>query len=110
MFLFLKNSCKQLNRLTKKRKFLHHINLTRLLQNPLFLRNDEEKPIHQRFRTGNKQALFWVGLHKYFVQDQNKAGKEIILQANIEGEKNAKHGLAIALLCESNEEGIQLLL
>ena len=110
MFLFLKNSCKQLNRLTKKRKFLHHINLTRLLQNPLFLRNDEEKPIHQRFRAGNKQALFWVGLHKYFVQDQTKAGKEIILQANIEGDKNAKHGLAIALLCESNEEGIQLLL
>ena len=37
-------------------------------------------------------------------------GKQIILQANIEGEKNAKYGLAIALLCESNDEGILLLL
>ena len=37
-------------------------------------------------------------------------GKQILLQANIEGDKNAKYGLAIALLCESNDEGIQLLL
>ena len=47
---------------------------------------------------------------KYFVQDQTIRGKEILLQANIEGGKNAKYGLAIALLCESNDEGIQLLL
>ena len=110
MFSFLKNNCKRFNRLTKKEKVLHHINLTRLLQNPLFLLNDEEKLIHQCFRARNKQALFWVGAHKYFVLDQTKAGKEIILQANIEGDKNAKYGLAIALLCESNDEGIQLLL
>ena len=44
--------------------------------------------------------------HKYFVQDQITRGKEILLQANIEGDKNAKYGLAIALLCESNDEGI----
>ena len=37
-------------------------------------------------------------------------GKQILLQANIEGDKNAKYGLTIALLCESNDEGIQLLL
>ena len=37
-------------------------------------------------------------------------GKQILLQANIEGDKNAKYGLAIVLLCESNDEGIQLLL
>ena len=37
-------------------------------------------------------------------------GKEIRLHANIEGDKNAKYGLAIALLCKSNDEGIQLLL
>ena len=37
-------------------------------------------------------------------------GKQILLQANIEGDKNVKYGLAIALLCESNDEGIQLLL
>ena len=37
-------------------------------------------------------------------------GKQILLQENIEGEKNAKYGLAISLLCESNDEGIQLLL
>ena len=48
--------------------------------------------------------------HKYFVQDQTTRGKEILLQANMEGDKNAKYGLAIALLCESNGEGIQLLL
>ena len=47
---------------------------------------------------------------KYFVQDQTIRGKEILLQANIEGGKNAKYGLAIVLLCESNDEGIQLLL
>ena len=110
MFSFLKNSCKQFNRLTKKKKVLHHINLTGPLQNPLFLRNDEEKLIHQCFGAGNKQALFWVEAHKYFVQDQTKLGKQILLQANIEGDKNAKYGLAIALLCESNDEGIQLLL
>ena len=110
MFSFFKNNCKGFNRLTKKGKVFHHINLTRLLQNPLFLRNDEEKFIHQCFRAGNKQALFWVGVHKYFVQDQTKVGKEIILQANIEVDKNAKYGLAIALLCKSNDEGIQLLL
>ena len=75
-----------------------------------FLRNDEEKLIHQCFRTGSKQALFWVGAHKYFVQDQTKVGKQTLLQANIEGDKNAKYGLAIALLCESNDKGIQLLL
>ena len=34
----------------------------------------------------------------------------MLLQENIEGDKNAKYGLAIALLCESNDEGIQLLL
>ena len=36
--------------------------------------------------------------------------KEILLQANIEGDKNERYGLAIALLSESNDEGIQLLL
>ena len=109
-FHFFKNSCKRFNRLTKRKKVLHCINLTRLLQNPLFLQNDEEKLIHQCFRVGNKQTLFWVGAHKYFLQDQTKVGKQILLQANIEGEKNAKYGLAIVLLCESNDEGIQLLL
>ena len=64
----------------------------------------------QCFRAANKQALFWVGAHKYFVQDQTKVGKQILLPANIERDKNAKYGLAIALLCESNDEGIQLLL
>ena len=48
--------------------------------------------------------------HKYFVQDQTTRGREILPQANIEGDKNAKYGLAIALLYESNNEGIQLLL
>ena len=110
MFSFFKNNCKQFNRLTKKKKVLHHINLAGLLQNPLLLRNDEEKLIHQCFRAGNKQALFWVEVHKYFVQDQTKVGKEILLQAIIEGDKKAKYGLAIVLLCESNDEGIQLLL
>ena len=47
--------------------------------------------------------------HKDFVKDQIKRGKEIFLQANIEGYINAKYGLAIVLLCESNDEGIQLL-
>ena len=47
--------------------------------------------------------------HKYFVKDQIKKGKKILLQANIEGDKNAKYGLAIVLLCESNDEGIQIL-
>ena len=65
---------------------------------------------YQCFRVANKQTLFWVGTHKYFVQDQTKVGKQILLQANIEGDKYAKYGLAIALLCESNDEGIQLLL
>ena len=36
--------------------------------------------------------------------------KEILLQANIEGDKNARYGLAIVLLCESNDKRIQLLL
>ena len=44
------------------------------------------------------------------MQGKTKAGKEILLQANKERDKNAKYGLAIALLYESNEEGIQLLL
>ena len=65
---------------------------------------------YQCFRVANKQALFWVEAHKYFVQDQTKVGKQILLQANIERDKNAKYGLAIALLCKSNDEGIQLLL
>ena len=47
---------------------------------------------------------------KYFVQDQTTRGREILLQANLEGDKKAKYGLAIALLYESNNEGIQLLL
>ena len=68
------------------------------------------KLIHQCFKAGNKQALFWVEAHKYFVQDQTKARKEMLLQENIEGDKNAKYGLAIALLCKSNDKGIQLLL
>ena len=34
--------------------------------------------------------------HKDFVKDQIKRGKEIFLQANIEGDKNVKYGLAIA--------------
>ena len=110
MISFLKNICEWFNQLTKRKNVLHHINLTGLLQNPLFLWNGEEKLIHQCFKAGNKQALFWIGAHKYFVQDQTKVGKEILLQANIEGDKNAKYGLAIALLCESNDERIQLLL
>ena len=44
------------------------------------------------------------------MQGKTKARKEILLQANKEGDKSAKYGLAIAPLCESNEEGIQLLL
>ena len=109
-FRFFKNSSKRFIQLTKRKKVLHHINLITLLQNPLFLRNDKEKLIHQCFRAENKQTLFWVGAHKYFLQDQTKVGKQILIQANIEGDKNAKYGLAIALLCESNDEGIQLLL
>ena len=109
-FHFFRNSCKRFNRLTKRKKVFHHINLTGLLQNPLFLQNNEEKLIHKCFRAENKQALFWVEAHKYFVQDQTKVGKEILLHAKIEGDKNAKYGLAIALLYESNDEGIQLLL
>ena len=35
-------------------------------------------------------------------------GKQILLQANIEEDKNAKYELAIALLYESNDDGIQL--
>ena len=62
----------------KKKKVLHDINLIGLLQNSLFLRKKEGKLIHQCFRAGNKQALFWVGAHKYFVQDQTKARKEIL--------------------------------
>ena len=76
----------------------------------MFFSFETMKKIHQCFRARNKQALFWVGAHKYFVQDQTKVGKQILLQANIEGDKNAKYGLTIALLCESNDEGIQLLL
>ena len=53
---------------------------------------------------------FGLELTNIFLQDQTKLGKQILLQANIEGDKNAKYGLAIALLCESNDEGIQLLL
>ena len=82
-FHFFKNSYKWFNQLTKTKKVLHHINLTRLLQNPLFLRNDDEKLIHQCFRAENKQTLFWVGAHKYFLQDQTKVRKQILLQANI---------------------------
>ena len=37
-------------------------------------------------------------------------GKQILLQENIEGDKNAKYGLAITLLCKSNNEQIQFLL
>ena len=48
--------------------------------------------------------------HKYFVHDQITRGKAILLQANIEGDKSEIYGLAIALLCESNGKGIQLLL
>ena len=107
--MFSKNSYKLFNRLTKK-KVLHDINLTGLLQNSLFLWKEEGKLIHQCFRAGNKQTLFWVRAHKYFVQDQTKVGKEIIFQANVGGDKNAKYGLAIALLCKSNDEWIQLLL
>ena len=42
--------------------------------------------------------------HKYFVHDQITWGKAILLQANIEGDKNARYGLAIVLLCESNDK------
>ena len=42
---------------------------------------------------------------KYFVQDQTKSGKEILLQANIEGDKNARYGLAIMLLCKIKWRG-----
>ena len=94
VFMFLKNNCKRFNRLTQKKSFLH-INLTGLLQNTLFLWKDEEKLIHQCFRAGNKQTLFWVVVHKYFVRDQTKAGKEILLQANIEEDKKCKYGLSI---------------
>ena len=90
----------------QKKKVLHDINLTGLLQNSLFLWKEEGKLIHRCFRARNKQALFWVGAQKYFVQDQTKVRKEILFQANIEGDKNEKYGLAIALLYESNDEGI----
>ena len=61
---------------------------------------------------GYKQTSTILGqrAHKYFVQDQTKVGKQILLEANIEGDKNANYGLAIGLLCESNDERIQLLL
>ena len=64
-----KNSCKQFNRLKKEKMFF-----TTLI-------------IPHCFRVGNKQATFWVGVHKYFEQDQTTRGKEILLQANIEGDK-----------------------
>ena len=90
MLFVLKNSYKRFDQLTKKTKVLHRINLTGLFQNPLFLRKDEEKLIHQCFRAGNKQALFWGEAHKYFVQGKTKAGKEILLKANKEGDKKCK--------------------
>ena len=45
-------------------------------------------------------------LYKIKLQGEKKS----FFQSNIEGEKNERYGQSIALLCESNGEGIQLLL
>ena len=42
---------------------------------------------------------------KYFVQDQTTREKEILLQANIKGDKNARYGLAIMQLCKIKWRG-----
>ena len=47
---------------TKKIEFIIKKNVKQ--KYVFFLQNDEEKLIHQCFRAGNKQALFWVGAHK----------------------------------------------
>ena len=44
-------------------------------------------------------------LYKIKLQGEKKS----FFQANIEGEKNEGYGQSIALLCESNGKGIQLL-
>ena len=57
------------------------------------------------FLAGNKQAKKFLQVYHIFIQDQTTLEQQLLLEANKEGERNTKYGLAIALLCEWNEGG-----
>ena len=109
-FFFLMFSCKNYNHLTKKQFVLKNIKLYGLMQHPVFLRNDELILLHDCFLAGNTQAKFVFGAFNYFLLEKTTMGKQILHEANKEGETNAQYGLAIALIGEFNDNGKQLLL
>ena len=80
------------------------------MQHPVFLRNDELILLHDCFLAGNTQAKFVIGAFNYFLLEKTTMGKQMLHEANKEGETNAQYGLAIALICEFNDNGKQLLL
>jgi hypothetical protein len=80
------------------------------MQHLVFLRNDELILIHDCFLAGNTQAKFVIGAFNYFLLEKTTMGKQMLHEANKEGETNAQYGLAIALIGEFNDDGKQLLL
>jgi hypothetical protein len=103
-------SCKNYNRLTNKEFVLKNVNLDRLMQHPVFLRNDELTLLHDCFFAGNTQAKFVLGAYNYFLLEQTTVGKQMLLEATKEGDTNAQYGLAIALICEFDNNGKDILL
>ena len=89
---------------------LKNIKLDGLMQHLVFLRNDELILLHDCFLAGNTQAKFVIGAFNYFLLEKTTMGKQMLHEANKEGETNAQYGLAIALICEFNDNGKQLLL
>jgi hypothetical protein len=103
-------SCKNYNRLTNKEFVLKNVNLDGLMQHPVFLRNDELTLLHDCFFAGNTQAKFVLGAYNYFLLEQTTVGKQMLLEATKEGDTNAQYGLAIALICEFDDDGKEILL
>jgi hypothetical protein len=85
----------------KKMNHYHH---------PQFFQKQTRKLIIKCYLAGNSQAKFIIGCFAYFNHYQRSTGKAMLEEAVADGDLDATYSYGVALLCESNVEGINKLL
>jgi hypothetical protein len=104
------NSCKKFNKLTEERLVFQRLNLYNHYHHPQVLQDQAKKLIARCYFAGNPQAKYMLGSSAYFHQGQRSIGKAMLAEAAEAGDIDGTYSYGIALLCESNTEGIARLL
>jgi hypothetical protein len=96
--------------LTEDRLVLKKMNLSNHYHHPQFFPEQTTRLIIKCYLAGNSQAKFIIGCFAYFKHDKKSTGKAMLEEAIAAGDLDAMYSYGVALLCESNVEGINKLL